>query len=272
MTLTHMMKNNKISILLFCSLCFGTAWFWFRERELAPTFEVPETIGVASSETANPEDTVEEAVVTEVKPSLPKRVSITSVPFTVQAPDAQWSNPIFQDACEEASLVMANAWVQAIGLTKETSKQGIEALASYQKKLYGHSVDTSIDDTATLLQDFFSVTTGEVRRGVTVLDIKEALAAHKIVIVPTDGRKLKNPNFKQPGPARHMLVLIGYDEVTEEFVTNDPGTRKGEGYRYDQTLLYNAILDYVTGQHALVTSSDKVMLTVSRVKPDALQK
>ena len=93
-------------------------------------------------------------------------------------------------------------------------------------------------------------------------DIKKALSENRLVIVPTDGQKLKNPNFTQPGPPRHMLVIVGYDDTTREFITNDPGTRKGEGYRYSQDVLYEAILDYPTGKHLPVTSSDKVMLTV----------
>ena len=55
------------------------------------------------------------------------------VPFTVQAPYGEWSNPVFQDACEEASLIMAAAWVKGEALTKETAKKQIEVLAKLQK-------------------------------------------------------------------------------------------------------------------------------------------
>ena len=33
----------------------------------------------------------------------------------------------------------------------------------------------------------------------------------------------------------------------DEFITNDPGTKHGELYRYDSTLLFNAIRNYPTG-------------------------
>ncbi len=39
-----------------------------------------------------------------------------SVPFIVQAPRAQWIDPRFQDACEEASLCpLAHAWLNGTG-------------------------------------------------------------------------------------------------------------------------------------------------------------
>ena len=263
-----MLKQTKImnkKLLLGAAVLLvglSLSWSW----KMWQGAEQPSMVSTVSAvEEDEPIDTVGAVPITQELVSEKKLSSaalISGVPFTVQAPFAEWSNPIFQDACEEASIVMAAAWVSGKSLTKESAKRDIQALAAYQKKLLGHSADTSIEDTEKLLQDFLGVTTTEVKRGVMVPDIKEAVVAEKIVIVPTDGRKLGNPNFKAPGPPRHMLVIIGYDDPKAEFITNDPGTRKGEGYRYDQTVLYEAILDYPTGKHAPVTSAEKVMLTV----------
>jgi hypothetical protein len=203
---------------------------------------------------------------------LPTRHLISGVPFTVQAPFAEWYDPIFQDACEEASIIMAEAWVERTVLTRAIAKERITKLASHQKKQYGHSVDTGIDDTAKLLREVLGVDTSSVKRGIEIRDIQDVVSEDQIVIVPTDGRKLGNPNFKAPGPPRHMLVIVGYDRETHEFIVNDPGTRRGEGFRYPETVLYGAILDYPTGKHATATSKDKVMLMVWRPDGDALQK
>lgn len=261
MILKMMSIKNSLSIAVIGGVLALVFFVWF------PMKRIPETgAPVVSREVSErPSESPKVAPPQEapVEQSLPKR-ALLRVPFTVQAPFAEWADPIFQDACEEASVTIAAAWVFERPLTKESAKKDIAALAKYQKGIYGHSVDTSIDDTMKLLTDFFKVTTVTVEREVTIQDIKEALAAGKIVIVPTDGRKLGNPNFKQPGPPRHMLVVVGYDDATREFIVNDPGTRKGEGYRYDQAVLYDAILDYPTGKHAEATSLDKVMLVVSR--------
>lgn len=212
----------------------------------------------ASKETST---SLEETKPQKEEKLLPASWLIPDVPFTVQAPFGEWGDPTFQDACEEASMIMAEAWATGETLTKESAKAKIQALATFQKKKFGHAVDTSIQDTAWLLNEYFHVF-GTVRTSIEKEDIKKALSENRLVIVPTDGQKLKNPNFTQPGPPRHMLVIVGYDDTTREFITNDPGTRKGEGYRYSQDVLYEAILDYPTGKHLPVTSSDKVMLTV----------
>jgi hypothetical protein len=63
------------------------------------------------------------------------------------------------------------------------------------------------------------------------------------LILPTLGRELQNPNFKNPGPIYHMLVVQGYTK-SGEIITNDPGTRKGKDYLYNPEILFNAIGDW----------------------------
>ena len=260
--MTKMMKVTIKAIFLLGAVISGGLFWWWQENRFRPTEPVPamEKTEPVVTEEREPAVVMKEELPLQPKP-LPSSWLIPDVPFTVQAPFAEWNDPIFQDACEEASMVMAEAWVTGTVLTKESAKKNIQALAVFQKKKFGHSMDTSIQDTASLLDEYLHVF-GMVRTGIEKDDIKRALSENRLVIVPTDGRKLKNPNFKQPGPPRHMLVIIGYDTATQEFITNDPGTRKGEGYRYPEDVLYGAILDYPTGKHAPVTSTDKVMLTV----------
>ena len=85
-----------------------------------------------------------------------------------------------------------------------------------------------------------------------------------IVIVPANGRVIGNPYFNPPGPARHMVVIRGYDPVTKEFITNDPGTERGENYRYPEAVLYNGIRDYPTGYHKPIVEDKKVMIVVGK--------
>lgn len=196
---------------------------------------------------------------------VPESSLIAGVPFTVQAPFGEWDDPISQNGCEEASLVMAEHWLSGKTLTKEIVKREIAALASYEKKRLGHSIDTSAEDTLKLFQDYYDIAAGEVRTDIGLADIGEALAAGSIVIVPADGRKLQNPYFTQPGPTTHMLVIFGYDAKTREFIVNDPGTRHGAGYRYDEDILYGAILDYPTGDHLPIRSVRKSMIVIGKL-------
>jgi hypothetical protein len=46
-----------------------------------------------------------------------------------------------------------------------------------------------------------------------------------------------------------MLLIIGYDPETQEFITNDPGTHRGAGYRYAEDTLFDAIWEYPSGKN-----------------------
>ncbi len=99
---------------------------------------------------------------------------------------------------------------------------------------------------------------------VTTDDMKNALSEGNIVIVPANGRKLQNPNFTAPGPLYHTLLVRGYDPATDEFIVNDPGTRKGNGYRYASDILFDAIQNYETGHHGKLFPDEKVMLVIQK--------
>lgn len=190
---------------------------------------------------------------------------IPGVPFTVQAPFGEWSNPVLQNGCEEASLVMIRYWLSGKPLTQEIAKQEILALARFEDTWLGHSVDTSATDTLKLFQDYYGVTAGEVRMDIESADIRTAMADGAVVIVPADGRKLHNPHFRQPGPERHMLVIIGYDVSAKQFITNDPGTKYGDGYRYAERILFDAIEDYPTGRHLPIQIHRKAMIVMKKL-------
>ena len=95
----------------------------------------------------------------------------------------------------------------------------------------------------------------------TEKEIKEALSANKVIIIPVNGRKLGNPNYKQPGPIYHMLVIRGY--TATKIITNDSGTRNGENYSYLFSTINNATADW---DHATNTidESKSVMIVVSK--------
>ncbi len=138
-------------------------------------------------------------------------------------------------------------------------------MAEYQKKNYGEYRDTSAEDTvARITKGYFAYSQAEVRRGITINDIINELGKGNLVITPMDGQRLKNPHYTPPGPERHMLVIRGYDSKTKEFITNDPGTRLGEKYRYKEEVLYNAIRDYLTGYHLPIGKEEKVMIVVKK--------
>lgn len=263
-----MIRKSVFILIVAVFASGGAVWLWpetavmpkSEENESAP----PAVLPAEEKERLSPS---EETVLRPPVEAVPKLVPIVStpaldVPFTAQAPFAEWSDPLFQGACEEASLVMADHWITGKPLPKEAAKKEIAALSRFEEEQRGHAVDTSAADTEKLWRDYYGRTSSEVRHDVTLADMRAVLLDGALAIVPADGRKLKNPNFTQPGPINHMLVVIGYDAEKKEFIANDPGTKNGKGYRYDENILFAAIRDYPTGQHLPIKADRKAMIVI----------
>ena len=194
--------------------------------------------------------------------SAPLRASYVflDVPFTAQAPSGDWSEP-YAEACEEAAVTMAMAWVRNRTLTPAEANAAILDLVAYEDYVFGHSSDTALRETAGLFTRYHRYANAAVIYDVTVDDMKTELAKGNILIVPVAGRLLGNPSYLLP-PPYHMVVVQGFDDLTGEFITNDPGTRRGKNYRYPQPVLWNAIHDW-TGSDATVALGRKGMLVVA---------
>jgi hypothetical protein len=192
-----------------------------------------------------------------------RKVLIENVPFTSQAPYGDWDDSRQQNGCEEASVLMAIRWARGETLSKDQALSSITGISDWLTKKYGESRDTSAEDTINwIIKDYFKYDKVKLVRQMTVTDIIKELNNGHLIITPMNGQIMNNPNFRAPGPPRHMIVIRGYDPEKQEFITNDPGTRNGELYRYDAKLLYNAIRDYPTGYHEIINEIEKDMIVI----------
>lgn len=204
-----------------------------------------------------PENKEVERVVVESK--------VLNIPFSSQAPLGEWDDPIFQDGCEEAAVMMAIYWVRGEELTVSEAQAELITLAEWQTKEYGEFRDSSVNDTAKrLMGEYYGYDKFKVKHDIAVDDIIFELGRGKAVIVPTNGRLLANPYYTPPGPERHNLIILGYDESLEEFIVNDPGTKRGERYRYNRNVVYDAIRDYPSGHHLPILGVEKNMIVVEK--------
>lgn len=166
-----------------------------------------------------------------------------AVPFQSQAPHGNWDQP-YQDACEEASLIMANAFFAARALSADQMDAEIKNLVAWQMDTFGYYEDTTADEVARTAREYFGLS-ATVTTDVTVENIKRQIREGKLVIVPAAGKLLPNPNFRNGGPIYHMLVIRGYTDT--HFITNDPGTRLGKEFLYTYSSLINAVHDWPEG-------------------------
>jgi hypothetical protein len=195
---------------------------------------------------------------------IPDYSSDIEVPFIVQAPPNQWKDARYQDACEEATSLMAVSWGRHQSLTPQIANDIIAQISSFQQEKYGEFRDTSAKDTLErIINGYFHYMKAIYIKDASLDDIIQTVYQGKLVIAPMNGRALNNPYFTQPGPERHMVLIRGFDPITKEFITNDPGIGKGEKYRYPQNILYSAIRDYSTGYHIPITKTEKNIIVIS---------
>lgn len=170
------------------------------------------------------------------------------VPFIVQAPFGNWKDPIFQNGCEEAAMIMAFEWTKGtLEISAEEAQDEIRKLTVFEDKTFGYNTDTDIYDMQKIFQNYFKHQNIKTQENIKLEDIKNEIQKGNIVLVPSFGRALGNPNYTTPGPVTHMLVIIGYDPDTKKFITNDSGTKRGKDYQYSENVLFEAIWAYPSG-------------------------
>lgn len=180
------------------------------------------------------------------------------VPFTSQAPFGNWKAP-FDESCEEASLLIVEFYLQKREFTPQIANQEIIKMTDWEKN-NGFSMDITLQELGEIAKEYF-------RRDyeifydnqVNVEQIKKNIIEDHPVIIPAAGQLLGNPFYKGEGPPYHMLVITGYDE--NYFYTNDPGTKRGENFKYTQKTILNAIHDW-TGDKKTIKQGGKKMMIV----------
>ena len=241
-----MLKKIILPILIIFSLCGclnKTAAIKVEavEDSSEPNVATTSTVASTSTEAAKIKpksgNASSSTPVAPVKKSfvVPEKLELP-VAFSQQAPFANW-DMVHEETCEEASMIMAARYFGHQALNEQIMELELQKLLKWEDAR-GYGTDLTAEQTATVLQDYFGLR-AVVSKAVTADQIKYELATSHLILVPAAGRELNNPNFKQPGPIYHMLLIKGYDSY--DFITNDPGTRKGNGWRYKYEQLLSAV-------------------------------
>ncbi len=191
--------------------------------------------------------------------AIPEKIFI-KVPFTSQAPFGIWDEK-HEEACEEAAVIILKYYFDKKDLTKEIAEKEIQKMIDYEIKNYGDYKDSNAEKIVKLAENFYEIENLKVIYDFSKEDIKKELVKGNPVIIPAAGRELGNPYYTQPGPLYHMLVLTGYSG--DQIITNDPGTRRGEGYRYNINILYDAIHDF-PGDKNKIGEGRKAMIIIRK--------
>ena len=173
---------------------------------------------------------------------------LLAVPYINESPDNNWTGP-WKNACEEASMTMVDKYYQGQRtVTIAAAKKEMSMFFDIQNKLWGGNANSDAARTAQMINKN-TIYNATIIEKPSVDQIKAELRGKRPVIVPLYGFDLHNPNIPfvpaPRGTSYHMLVIIGYDDATKEFITNDTGDSKaGANHRYGYDLFMNAIHDY----------------------------
>jgi len=194
----------------------------------------------------------------EPQENLPNSYLIKNFPFASQAPLTNWDE-LHDEACEEASVILVNYYLNNLAMTNENMEQEIQKMIQWEIANWGTHKDLSASETLQMAKKIYKLD-GKVKKNGSIELLKKEIASGNPVIVPTAGRLLGNPNFRSPGPVYHMVVAIGY--YSNEIIVQDVGTRNGNQYKYNSQIFLNAWHDW-TGNSEDILSGEKNYLVLN---------
>lgn len=229
------------------------AAFWAQEDAnatvLQPGTASQQTSQQSSQESSSPQvstqmsgsqQTASTQATTPLSQKLPKELNF-DMPFYSQAPFGNWDYP-WQEACEEASILLIANVYQQKNWTAEQFNNEILKLVEWEKKRFGSYEHTDVQQTAAMLKEYFGLKS-IIHDNPTFEDVQEVLNKGHLVVMTFAGKKLHNPNYTNGGPNYHAMVIKGYKQGNK-IITEDVGTRRGENYVYSWDVIQNSLHDY----------------------------
>jgi hypothetical protein len=245
-----------------------TSW-WERREAIAEQESVrlplaSHVISSSSSSSCGSADTLCSGSSSSSIPSVSSYSSVSSsvnwdVPFTSQAPAGNWDPP-YDEACEEASVLMALRYFQGKPIiSAEDADSGIVALAQANAAL-GFPIDDTAAQVKVLIESQDPTLNVSLMEDPTIEQMRNSIRSGALIIMPLAGREIGNPYFQTPGPLYHMLVVRGFTD--EGFViTNDPGTKRGREFVYRWQTLLDANHDWNGGD---VGNGKRVVIVIKK--------
>lgn len=189
-----------------------------------------------------------------VQKVFPKEINL-AMTFYSQAPFIDWNEP-WQNACEEASILLVANTYYKHNWSKEEFRDQILKMVEWENEMFGFYKSTNAQEMTKILENFLKLKS-VIHQNPTFSDVQNILNKGHLIIVPLNGRELKNPFFTNGGPDYHVLVIKGYKEG-EKVITSDVGTQHGENYVYTWKTITNANHDYTTP----INNGDKLIIEV----------
>ena len=157
----------------------GVAAWQYRQRQAEPK-PLPPTAQTYNAPNQRPPQNNNTTTNTSQTPTQLPPSLLISIPFTSQAPTANWDE-LHNDACEEASVIMAYAYFNNIkSLPPEVVETEITKLTEWQDKNYGYHLSIDTTEAARMIEEVYNLNTEIVTYSETT--VKRALAENKTAL------------------------------------------------------------------------------------------
>lgn len=172
---------------------------------------------------------------------------ILRVPYVSEAPENNWTGN-WVNACEEATIAMVEQYyLGKVAVGVEEAKNILQKLFDEQDKMYGDNKNADASQIQEIIAKHSSFKS-RIKLNPTLEEIKNEIRNGRPVISLHRGFELNNKNipFSPTKSSYHTLVLYGFDDITREFITHDPGDNKeGSGRKYGYDIIMNSLHDYI---------------------------
>jgi len=174
------------------------------------------------------------------KKEVQKNSENLNVQFYPQSPYWTWDK-YMSDACEEASVLIGINYIKNINMTRKEFKDELLKIIDWENKTFWYFKDTNVEETNTIIKDYYNYSNTEIIKDPTIEDIKSNLSKWNIIITPLYWKGL-NPNFINWGPKYHFIVIKWFEG--NMFITHEVWSKYWEDYKYTQNDIMHRIHDF----------------------------
>lgn len=166
------------------------------------------------------------------------------VPYTSQAPEKNWEEP-WQNACEEAAVLMLDAYIKGYGLSPLSAKDELQRMVNWEKERNWFTSIKAADVQKLFTEYLQSKNKVTIVENPTVAQIKKYLDAGKPILALANGKTLGNKYYANGGPDYHAFIIRGYTK--DSFITNDPGVNRGANFVFPIKDVMTSLHDWNSG-------------------------
>lgn len=165
-----------------------------------------------------------------------------TVPYISQLPYGRLVRP-WTEACEEASAIMVDRYYRGQTVVSVDASIGaMQPLFHFENQMFGSNDNSNAEDTAEFIRSKLSFVPTIVPNP-SVDAIKKELVSQRPVIALVNRFSLYQDNTRKiPHTSFHVVVIIGFDDHTNEFTIHDPARAGTHTYSYERLL--TALADY----------------------------